>query len=187
MARRPAGKDEKGKQRGFEGTSSARALSQAHVVRAAKNLRMQWRLPQRGEWWLGGWLSEPCQRIRILFSGQWEAYKECHHLTCVLKRRFFRVEKSTVIVAIWVRDDATRTATLTDGMEEDRVKMHFGWVGWGTGEKVKKEGLLGYGSKWFRLYWAGIALTIPTRHASEISYQQMVIWLWRSGQKSNIL
>ena len=47
------------------------------------------------------------------------------------------MEKSTVIVAIWVRDDATRTATLTDGMEEDRVKMHFGWVGWGTGEKVK--------------------------------------------------
>ena len=56
------------------------------------------------------------------------------------------MEKSTVIVAIWVRDDATRTATLTDGMEEDRVKMHFGWVGWGTGEKVKKEGLLVMGA-----------------------------------------
>ena len=49
MAWRPAGTDEKGKQRGFEGTSGARALSQAHVVRATKNLRMQWSLPQRGE------------------------------------------------------------------------------------------------------------------------------------------
>lgn len=49
MARRLAGKDEKGKQRGLEGTSSARALSQVHVVRATKNPRMQWSLPPRGE------------------------------------------------------------------------------------------------------------------------------------------
>lgn len=49
MARRPAGKDEKGKQRGFEGTFSARALSQVHVLRATENPRMQWSLPPRGE------------------------------------------------------------------------------------------------------------------------------------------
>ena len=121
-------------------------------MRATKNPRMQWSLPQRAEGWLGGWLSEPWQRIRILFYGQWEAHNEGHHLTCVLKRRFFRVEKSTVIVAISIRDDATDSHAHTwDGKRTGSGRI-FGWAGCGTGEKVKKEGLLGYGSKCFRSY-----------------------------------
>lgn len=109
-------------------------------------------LTTEGRRMAGGWLSDPWQRTSILFYGQWEAHKEGHHLTCVLKRRFFSVEKSTVIVAISVRDDATRTATRIHGMGRGQGQDAF-WVGGcGTGEKVKKEGLLGYGSKCFRSY-----------------------------------
>ena len=49
------------------------------------------------------------------------------------------MEKSTVIVAISIRDDATDSHAHTwDGKRTGSGRI-FGWAGCGTGEKVKKE------------------------------------------------
>lgn len=58
--------------------------------------------------------------------------------------------------------------------KEDRLEICFGWDGCGTGGKIKEERHVGFGGYWFHLYRVGTVLTIPIRHASEMSYQQMV-------------
>lgn len=131
----------KGNAEGLEGTSSA-GPGPARVDEATQGTRGCSGAHHRAEGWPGAGF-DPWQRTSILFYGQWEAHKEGHHLTCVLKRKFFSVEKSTVIVtAISVRDDATRTATRIHGMGRGQGQDILGGWMWDRGrEKVKKEGL----------------------------------------------